>query len=499
MSLLSKYFFFLLLVIGYGFSDRTLLAEQSPLPDIGSSVNKHLSVNKEQHIGDVLVRQLKGQAPLLQDILVTDYLKTVGFKIVSQNPDAMNRKFDFFLIKAPSINAFAMPGGYIAVHTQLFLKADTEDELAGVLAHEIAHVTQRHLARRFERSNQLSIPTMIGVFASLIAATRSSGNGNVAIGGLSAVLAGQQQILINYTRANEAEADRVGIQSLANAGYNPDGMSGFFEKMLREYRNLPKPPEFLLTHPISERRLAEARNRAFNLAAHKNRKQNTFWIMQERIRAQVVTDKTLLNDKWYKKQIKQLSGKKNTAHREAVLHGYSLWLAQHDQAKRAVTIAKKLVASHPKNIAHTDLLAGVYLKNNQPRQAKKLLLAFLHHTPLNFPLSIELARAELILKEYDEAVNLLLSMAYQHPDEAELFNILARAQAAAGKEDESRESQGQYLYAIGDLNGALFQYNLALNGRSIDPYFNQRVRARINAVEAELLTVRGKKRRPSRR
>ena len=492
MNQFNRYRNFLMLFISCFLLNDTLIAAQSPLPDIGSSVNKHLSVNKEQLIGDVLVRQLKGQAPLLQDILVTDYLKTVGFKIVSQNPDAMNRKFDFFLINAPSINAFAMPGGYIAVHSQLILKADTEDELAGVLAHEIAHVTQRHLARRFERSNQLSIPTMIGVFASLIAATQSSGNGgNVAMGGLSAVLAGQQQILINYTRANEAEADRVGIQSLANAGYNPDGMSGFFEKMLREYRNLPKPPEFLLTHPISERRLAEARNRAFNLVPHKNHSQNTFWIMQERIRAQVITDKALLNEKWYQQRIKQLSGKNNKAHREALLHGYSLWLSQHNKTRQAVNIAKKLVAAHPKNIAHTDLLASAYIKNKQPEKAKQLLLNFLHHTPLNFPLSITLAQAEMELKDYANALNLLLSLAYQHPDVAELFKILAKAQAAAGKEDESRESQGQYLYATGDLNGALFQYNLALNGRSIDPYFNKRVRARINAIEEELLTVRG--------
>lgn len=500
MSFVCKQHISLKLFIGLFILQNTLFAAQSPLPDIGSSVNKHLSVNKEQHIGDILVRQLKGEAPLLQDILVTDYLKTVGFKIVSHNPDAMNRKFDFFLIKSPSINAFAMPGGYIAVHTQLILKADTEDELAGVLAHEIAHVTQRHLARRFERSNQLSIPTMLGVFASLIAATQSSGNsGNVAIGGLSAVLAGQQQILINYTRANEAEADRVGIQSLAKAGYNPDGMSGFFEKMLRESRNLPKPPEFLLTHPISERRLAEARNRAFNLASHKNHNQNTFWIMQERIRAQVVTDQSLLNEKWYQKRIKDLSGKADKSHREAILHGYSLWLSQHDKPQQAVKIAKKLVAAHPKNIAHTDLLASVYISDNQPAKAKKLLLNFLHYSPLNFPLSITLARAELKLKDYTHALNLLLSLAYQHPDEAQLFKILAKAQAAAGKEDESRESQGQYLYAIGDLNGALFQYNLALNGRSIDPYFNKRVRARINAIESEMLTVRGGRKKKSHR
>ncbi len=335
---------------------------------------------------------------------------------------------------------------------------------------------------------------MIGVFASLIAATQSRGS-NAAIGGISAVLAGSQQILINYTRANEAEADRVGIASLAAAGFNPDGMAGFFEKLLQEYRNSPKPPEFLLTHPISERRLAEARNRAFNLVNYKKRPQGTFWIMQERIRAEVISDKSLLNEKWYALNIKKRTG----LHKDALLHGYSLWLSLHDKTAEAVTIAKKLVKKYPKSIAHTDLLASTYLANDQAGKSERLLQKFLYHTPLNFPLSILLAKAEMKLKQYDKALNLLLSMAYQHPDEAELFKILAKAQAAAGQDDEARESQGQFLYATGDLNGALFQYNLALNGRSIDPYFNTRVRARINTIEIEMLTLKGSRKRPSRK
>lgn len=467
-----------------------VFANSNTLPDIGSSTNKILSVTKEQQIGDVLFRQLKGKAPILHDILATNYLRTIGFKIVANNSDAMNRKFDFFLIDSPDINAFAMPGGYIAVHTGLILKADTEDQLAGVLAHEIAHVTQRHLARRYERSSQLSIPTMIGMFATLIAATQSN-NSDTAIGGLSAIMAGSKQILINYTRANEAEADRIGIQSLSNAGYNPNGMAEFFDKLLQESGHRKDSLPFLRTHPVSAKRQAEARNRALNLTRHKNHDRTRFWIIKERIRALAQNDKNILNDKVYKKLLADSTG----ALHDAILHGYSLWLSRHGNAEQAVSIAKDLVKRNPKSILHTALLADTLIRNNQPQLAKQLLTKFLSKTPLNFPTTMLLAKAELKLGQFKKARNLYLSMAYQHSDESELFKSLAVAQAKSGMEDESRESQGQYLYSIGDIDGALMQYKLALNGRSDDPYFNSRVRARIISLERELLQVRGQSRR----
>jgi len=464
------------------------------LPDIGNSADRNMSVSKEQQIGDVVARQLKGQAPLLKDILVTNYLRTLGFKLIAQNPNAMNRKFDFFIINSPVINAFAMPGGYIAVHTGLILKADSEDQLAGVLAHEIAHVTQRHLARRYERSSQLSIPTMLGMFATLIAATQSNNN-DAAIGGLSAVMAGSKQLLINYTRANEAEADRIGIQSLSDAGFNPNGMAEFFEKLLKESGHRRSAYPFLLTHPLSEKRMAEARNRALNLPKRHNHDMARFWIIKERIRAEVIHDSSILNEKWYEKNLALLKGK----HRDALLHGYSLWLTLHGKTQKGVDIASQLVKKYPKSILHTALLANAYIENENWHKAQKLLTRFLEKTPLNFPTTMLLAKAELKLKHYRKARNLYLSMAYQHPDEPELFKSLAIAQSKSGRVDESRESQGQYLYSIGDIDGALFQYKMALNGRSDDPYFNTRVRARIIALERELLTVRGQQKRKRKR
>ncbi len=477
-----------MLFLSLSFATNLKAATNSELPDIGSSVNRYLSVLKEQQFGDKIIRQLRAKAPLLYDPISVEYVKSISFKLVAQNPNAINRRFDFMILKAPSINAFAMPGGYIAIHSALILKAETEDEVAGVLAHEIAHVTQRHLARRFEKSNQLSIPTLLGTLLSIVAATQ---NTQAGIAGLTAVSATNAQILTNYTRSNEAEADRVGIQTLADAGFDPVGMAGFFEKLLKEYRHYPRPPEYLLTHPFSERRLAEARNRALLLEPVISKPQISFEVIKERIRTFSVEFKDVLDDKWYQRKLSTSSGYKKSAFE----HGYALWLSNNNQTEKAISIASKLVKQYPKSIEHSVLLGEVLIKGEHYEQAIKHLNSALAITPLNYPLSLVLAQANLDSGNSAQALMLLLPLAYQHPDDANLFKILSKAQSLEGQIDESHESNGQHLWAIGNLSGALRQFKIALNGRSVDPYFNTRVRARIAAVEEELLEIKGMKSR----
>jgi predicted Zn-dependent protease len=462
----------------------TVHSSPNDLPDMGSSIDQYLSLNKEQELGDSLIRQLQGQAPLLQDPLINGYIKTIGFKIVAQNNEALNRQFDFFVLSAPSINAFAMPGGYIFMHSGLLLKASTEDEMAGVLAHEIAHVTQRHIARRFEKASQLSFPSLLGMLAALVV---SQGNAQAGIAGVTAINASAQQLIINHTRSNESEADRVGIETLTDAGFDPDGMTGFFEKLLQQYRHVPKPPEFLLTHPLSERRLAEARTRALGLPRPNYRDQSIFWIIQERVRAIEITNPLMISEDQYMRRLELVHGAK----KDAILHGYALWLSKTKNSKKAVDIAKKLVEKHPKSIEHRVLLGEVYIADGQYKKAIQTIQQFLSYTPLNYPLTMTLAEAQRLSKNYQAALNLLLPMAWQHPNEPLLFKTLAEVQSLNGMTDESKESQGQYLYAIGDLAGALFQFQQALNGKSTDPYFNTRVRARISDIQEQLAELRG--------
>ncbi|MBT8448398.1 MAG: M48 family metalloprotease, partial [Gammaproteobacteria bacterium] len=189
---------------------------------MGSSSNRILPLNLEQELGDNYMRLLRRELSINSDPLVQSYINQLGFRLVAANPDAEDRKFYFFVVNDPSVNAFAMPGGYIGINSGLIQRAESENEIAGVIAHEIAHVTQRHIARRIEQQQQLSLPSMLAMLGSILIMTQDPEAGVAAITGIQA---GATQIMINHTRANESEADRVGITTLARAGFNPVGMT----------------------------------------------------------------------------------------------------------------------------------------------------------------------------------------------------------------------------------------------------------------------------------
>ena len=239
-----------------------LPAAEINLPDIGSPADAVLSKNEESQLGRAIMRQIRASGELVEDPQVTEYINEIGHRLAAQANVDGNHEFSFFVVDNPVINAFALPGGFIGVHTGLLEATRNEDELAGVLAHEVAHVTQRHLARRLHASQRQSILSTAIMLGAILAG--AAGGSSDAVQGAIAVAQGtsaQQQI--NFTRSNEYEADRVGISALAAAGFDPQGMGSFFEVMSRgttpmEYRL----PEFLRTHPVSSARIAEARGRA---------------------------------------------------------------------------------------------------------------------------------------------------------------------------------------------------------------------------------------------
>jgi predicted Zn-dependent protease len=206
--------------------------------------------------------EIRKSGQVVEDPLVTEYVNEIGHRIAAQANNDGIHDFTFFVIDTPAINAFALPGGFIGVHTGLLEATRNEDELAGVLAHEVSHVTQRHIARSIHASQRQSLLSMAIMLGAVLAA--AAGGGGDAVQGAIAVAQGtaaQQQI--NFTRSNEYEADRVGISALANAGFDPQGMASFFEVISRSNRPMDqRMPEFLRTHPVSSARISEARSRA---------------------------------------------------------------------------------------------------------------------------------------------------------------------------------------------------------------------------------------------
>jgi len=252
-----------LLATGLTFAVLAPAAEIN-LPDIGSPADATLSKNDEAQLGRAIMRQIRKSGRVVEDPLVNEYVNEIGHRIAAQANNDGIHDFSFFVIEDPAINAFALPGGFIAVHTGLLEATRSEDELAGVLAHEISHVTQRYIARAIHSGRRQSIMSMAIMLGAILAAVAGA-DGDAVQGAIAIAQGTAAQQQINFTRSNEYEADRVGISALANAGFDPQGMASFFEVISRSNTPLEfRTPEFLRTHPVSSARIAEARSRARN-------------------------------------------------------------------------------------------------------------------------------------------------------------------------------------------------------------------------------------------
>ncbi len=223
------------------------------LPEIGTTAASTLTIEKEIEYGDAYMRMLRASMPVISDPLLSEYVQDLGHRLVANASD-VRTPFNFFMIQNREINAFAFFGGHVAIHSGLFLHAKTESELASVVAHEIAHITQRHLARSMEDQAKKSPATMAALIGSLMLAIASPEAGIAAI---HATTAASAQGQINYTRSNEKEADRIGITTLAKSGFNVQAMPRFFGRLSDQYRYASTPPAMLLTHPLPESRISD--------------------------------------------------------------------------------------------------------------------------------------------------------------------------------------------------------------------------------------------------
>ena len=239
------------------------------LPDIGSSAGELLTPARQAEYGNLMLRELRNYGYVLDDPLIDEWLNTMGRRL-GANSDNPRQSFTFFMMKDRQINAFATLGGYVAVNAGLVLTAEDEDEVAAVLSHEIAHVTQQHVLRAVEKAQRDQIPILLGMLAAVVAAQQAGGNssGDASMAAIASGMGLMQQLQIDYTRSNESEADRLGIRTLARSGYDVDAMAEFFERMslaMRGNRGGYSAPDFLQTHPVTTTRISEARARAEQL------------------------------------------------------------------------------------------------------------------------------------------------------------------------------------------------------------------------------------------
>lgn len=250
-------------------------AQDAPLPDIGSSAAEMIDPAVEAEYGAYLLYELRRLGLVIEDPLVQDWLQSMGYRLAAAS-DVPRHGYTFFMLREREINAFATLGGYVGMNAGLVLTAESEAEVAGVMAHEVAHVTQRHVLRAYERARKDQVPILLAMLGAIAASQavgdsggRDNSSGNASMAAVAGAMALIQQRQIDYTRSNESEADRIGLQTLARAGYDPHGMADFFERMQRANRGNAggyQVPEYLRTHPVTTTRISETRQRAARLA-----------------------------------------------------------------------------------------------------------------------------------------------------------------------------------------------------------------------------------------
>ncbi|WP_277977084.1 beta-barrel assembly-enhancing protease [Pantoea endophytica] len=415
------------------------------LPDMGTTAGSTLSINQELQMGDFYVRQLRASAPLINDPLLNQYINELGQRLVA-HANSVRTPFHFFLIQNDELNAFAFFGGNVVLHSSLFRYTDNESQLASVMAHEISHVTQRHLARAMEEQRRTAPLTWVGALGSILLAMASPQAGMAALTG---TLAGAQQGIISFTQGNEQEADRIGIQVLQRAGFDPQAMPTFLQKLADQSRFSSKPPEILLTHPLPDSRLADARNRANQMRPVVVQSSQDFYMAKVRSLGMYSTGRNQLTD-----DLLNEYAKGNVREQQAAQYGKAVQFLQAKSFDSAKRVIAPLLAKQPDNVWFLDIMTDIDIGLNQPQQAIAMLTSA-KGSSTNPVLQLNLANAYVEAKQPANASRILNRYTFAHPDDVNAFDLLAQASAAQGLRDEELSARAEGLALNGQLDQAI--------------------------------------------
>ncbi len=447
------------------------------LPDMGASVDSVLSPEQEKAIGRSFMRQVRAKMNVVDDPEVEEYIQSLGDNLAASS-DAAHTGFTFFVVGSGAINAFAAPGGYIGVNSGLITAAQTESELAGVMAHEIAHVTQRHIARRFEAMDRMSGPMLAAMAAALLVGTQDASAGMAAAAAAQGAAA---QMQIDYTRANELEADRVGVRTLANAGFDPRGMPDFFERMQRASRYYSRPPEFLSTHPVTANRIADTRGRAEQYAPKRAVDSQSFYLVRAKLK--VYTARNPPDAVTYFREALK-TGQHSS--RVAARYGYALALARAGKPREARTAMRRLYDLSPDTISFRAELAQLEMALNNIDTAIALYEEGLALYPGNRLLLEGYLEALIQVGRPDRARKEIREYERYNDLNPTLYELLARSEELAGDSVEAHIAMGEYHYMMGSLRSAIGQYERAQKAGPRDYYQAARVDAALERLRKEL-------------
>jgi len=446
------------------------------LPDLGDAGQVLLSPQMERRIGESILRDIRLRDPaFVNDPELTEYLSALGNRLVANSQD-VRQEFEFFLIRDNTLNAFAMPGGFIGVHTGLIVAAQSESELAAVLAHEIAHVTQRHMARMASKDGQLSMAVLAAMALAVLSRNSQFGSAAAAIGQASAITA-----QIGFTRDFEREADRLGFLTLDKSKFDVRAMPDFFlrlQKAGRLYEN--NAPAYLRTHPVTSERIADAQNRIQGLAYRQTPDSLDFQLVRAKLRAEQGTERDA---------VAQMQGdlrERKFSNETAARYGLAVALLRAKEAARAGTELAPLMKAtdHP-------MVAGLAARIKEAEgdnqgAVEEIRLALVHY-PNNRALNYAYIEALQQQGKHQIAASLLDEQLKNYPRDGRLYALRAKSYAALGKKLLQHQSQAEAYVLQGSLPAAIEQLQLAQKSGDGDFYQLSSVEARLRNLRQQLV------------
>lgn len=514
-------------------------SQDSRLPDIGSSAGELLTPARQAQYGGMMLRELRNYGYLLEDPLVTDWLQTVGNRLGADS-DNPQQAYTFFMMRDRQINAFATLGGYIGMNAGLVLTADREDEVAAVLSHEIAHVTQQHVLRGVERAQRDQIPILLGMLGAIVLAQAAGGSssGDASQAAIASAMGLMQQRQIDYTRSNESEADRVGIRTLSRAGYDIDAMAGFFAKLQQATRvargsGREAVPDYLQTHPVTTTRISEARQRADQLRGTQvtavtsvpggerverfersgitlpeTRSDNLLLPVPVTLPAQVFQRGETGQFDWARERLRALSASTpsaavreyETLRRQAgrpltgpQRYGVAVAHLQGGDTRTALAELRALADEVPDNLWVALALGEAESRTGNAEGANRRFDALMQRHPENRAVSLTYAR---VLNEQggrqagQRAQAVLRPLMGRAGDDPVFQQQFARANELAGDIARAGEAYAEAAYLNGRPEQALIQLQNLKKRDDLDFYARARIDARIAAITPEVLELR---------
>lgn len=473
---MNKWLFFTRILFFWLTCSSLSLASTNELPTLGDSTSGFISLQQEKFLGNSWLRSLRRQVKTFPDPLTYSYLTSLVFRL-APNSELVERDLNLVIVDSPTMNAFAVPGGVMGINAGLFIHSSSEQEFASVVAHEIAHLSQRHYARSLERQQKTTPLALAGLLASvIIAATTGSDAGMAALASTQALSIQSQ---LSYSRQNEQEADRIGIQTLYDSNMDPKAMPTMFERMLREARLYGnRPPEYLSTHPVTESRVSDSRNRAEQYPVRAYTEDLEFHLIRSRILLHYAQ-----SDREAVKHFKSAVDIGNTYNKVASQYGLALALNQSGQPKEALKTLAPLLEKYPNRIIFIVAEATFLAKKGEIDRSIALLKKHLNRNPGNYAITWELSKQlskRSQINDLLEAESLLTKLSRSHSNEPKIWYTLAEVNGEVGNIVQLHISRAEFFYLIGEIDDALLQLQQALKKSHGNNQITARIQKRID-------------------